>query len=804
MKAFIVLIAALFTFSHAVLPQTAKQTGISGIVIDSASGKAIEFANVVVLRAKDKHVVTGQTTNAKGMFLIENVPAGEYFLKYSLMGYQDIVSNKFVLSQKNQGYDAGTVRLCESRIKLSEVTVTSQKEVFNNSIDRKVYNVQQDIVSATGTVSDLLQNIPSIQVDVDGNVTLRGSSNMQILVDGKTSPLMQSSSADVLQQIPASSVEKIEVITNPSAKYKPDGTAGIINIVLKKDSNNGLNGSLGANVGNASRYSARANVNYKSGDLNLFGSYSIRKDTRYIYTSDKRREIDSSTNVLMNYDQSGTGFNRPLSHFIVTGFDYAPGSNDKMGISVNFRARKYTSNDFSLINIVEGGAVSSNYNRDRIDYDQTTEGGINGYYQHNFSDDDHTLKIEFHGTSGFDQEDNRYTNIYHAPQVNTTFDNTLIRNMERTGELSAEYHYKASDNLTIEAGYDGTFGRHDFPFSGEYFDTVSQKFVSDTEVTNHFLYHQTIHAVYGTIETELDKLGILAGLRFEKAFISSDLVSQNLIIPNDYFKVYPTLHLSYKLNELTELQLNYSLRANRPESDDMNPFSEYQNPRNLRAGNPKLKPEYIHSIEFGYQIQNDNFTIVPSIYFRQRYNAFTSVARMLNDTTVLNTRENLSSDRSGGLELVLAGNLGSIGTMNFSASGFYQEIDASNLGYSSKKSDFSWTGSLNCTINIIKSLSLQVNSNYRSLRLTPQGESLPTYVVNFALRQELIEGKLSLVGTISNAFNSFKRENDVNTDILHQHTINRRDSRILMLGAVYNFGNTGKHGKDKTEFEGTD
>jgi hypothetical protein len=177
---------------------------------------------------------------------------------------------------------------------------------------------------------------------------------------------------------------------------------------------------------------------------------------------------------------------------------------------------------------------------------------------------------------------------------------------------------------------------------------------------------------------------------------------------------------------------------------------------------------------------------------------------MLNDTTVLNTRENLSSDKSGGLELVLAGNIGGIGTMNVSASGFYQQIDASNLGYSANKSDFSWTGSLNCTINIIKSLSLQVNSNYRSSRLTPQGESLPTYVVNFALRQELIEGKLSLVGTVSNAFNSFKRENDVNTDILHQHTVYKRDSRILMLGAVYNFGNTGKHGKDKTEFEGTD
>ena len=376
--------------------------------------------------------------------------------------------------------------------------------------------------------------------------------------------------------------------------------------------------------------------------------------------------------------------------------------------------------------------------------------------------------------------------------------------MERTGELSAEYHYKASDNLTIEAGYDGTFGRHDFPFSGEYYDTVSHNFINDADVTNHYMYRQSIHAVYGTLETELDEFAILGGLRFEKSYITSDLMSQSLVIPNDYFKVYPTLHLAYKLSELTQLQLNYSLRANRPESDDMNPFPEYRDPRNLLAGNPKLKPEYIHSVEFGYQMQNDNLTIVPSIYFRQRYNAFTSVAKMLNDTTVLNTRENLNSDRSGGLELVLAGNLGSIGTMNLSASGFYQEIDASNLGYSSKKSDFSWTGSLNCTVNILKSLSFQVNSNYRSLRLTPQGESLPTYVVNFALRQELFEGKLALVGTISNAFNSFKRENDVATDILHQHTIYKRDSRILMLGATYNFGNTNKHRKDKTEFDSTE
>lgn len=805
MKACIVFIAALFTFSHTPLPQTVKQSGISGIVLDSASGKALELTNVVVLRVKDKHVVTGKTTDVKGRFLIDNVPAGEYFLKYSLMGYQEYLSGRFSLDKNNLSFDAGTVRMRESRIKLNEVTVTSQKEIFNNSIDRKVYNVQQDIVSSTGSVSDLLQNIPSIQLDVDGNVTLRGSSNMQILVDGQTSPLMSGNSADVLQQIPASSVDKIEVITNPSAKYKPDGTAGIINIVLKKDSHNGFNGSVGANAGNSSRYGARANINYKSGDLNLFGSYNLRKDTRYIYSNDTRHEIDSATNLPMNYDQSGTGFNRPINHFFTFGFDYTIGQDDKTGISANYRARNYTSNDFSLINIVENNVLSSNYNRDRIDYDKTTEGGLTAYYQHQFDGEDNSLRIELHGSSGFDQEDNRYTNIYHAPQIKTTYDNTLIKNMERAGEVSAEYHFKSADNMTIEAGYNGSFGRHDFPFSGEYFDTLSQKFINDAEITNHYLYKQEIHAFYSTIETEFGNLGLMGGLRLEKAYVTSDLVLQNLIIPNDYFKLYPTLHLAYKLTELTQLQLNYSLRANRPESDDMNPFPEYQNPRNLRAGNPKLKPEYIHSVEFGYEIQNDNLTIVPSIYFRQRYNAFTSVAKMLNDTTVLNTRENLSSDKSAGLELVIAGNLGSIGTMNLSTSGFYQEIDASNLGYGAKKSDLSWTGSLNCSINIIKSLSFQINSNYRSQRLTPQGEGLPTYVVNFAVRQELIEGKLSLTGTISNAFNSFKREMKVNTNILNQHTIYKRDSRIIMLGIVYNFGNSTKRTKDKqAEFDSTE
>lgn len=794
-----ILIVSLFFISNLLHAQVSNTGTVSGIVKMDPTGNPLEFVNVALNRYADSAAVTGTITDSKGRFSIGNIPLGEYYLKCSMVGYVEKKTPKFIIDSQRQMFDAGIILLKESAVKFDEVTVTSQKLLFSNSIDRKVYNVQQDILSKTGSVSDLLQNIPSIQVDVEGTVSLRGSSNVQILIDGKPSPLLSSGSADLLQQIPASSVDKIEVITNPSAKFKPDGTSGIINIVLKKDSNMGVNGIIGASYGNSSRYNINASGNYKNNGLNIYGTYSYRKDERNSYSSETRQQYDPTTNLISYYDQNSHAFARPYSHFLTLGLDYRLDEQNIFGISGNLRRRGYTSTDTATYVFRDNlKLVTSNYDRRRIDYDQTPVISGTAYWQHNFQGEDHKLRIEFNASHLFDEEDNHYTNIFYFPITQPTYDNRLINQFNDKATATIDYHFKIDSTSVLELGYDGTFNKDDYPFTGNYYDAIQQVYVNDEEKTNHYIYHGNIHALYATYETSLGAFGFLCGLRMEQAFILSDLLTKNISVSNNYFKVYPTLHLAYKFNELNEILLNYSLRVNRPSGGDLNPFPEYQNPRNLRAGNPQLKPEFIHSIELGYQFQNDYLTIIPSIFYRNRINGFTSITTALNDSTLLTTQENLLNDSSGGLEMTLTTNLWNIFNINMSANVYYKEIDASNLGYSSKKSSVSWSGNLNCNVNLFKGTMIQINSNYQSARLTPQGETQASYIFNLGFRQDLFNEKVSLVATISDVFQTMKRKTELNTNYLIQNTIMSRDSRVIFVGLTYHFGSPSKKYKDKS------
>jgi hypothetical protein len=246
------------------------------------------------------------------------------------------------------------------------------------------------------------------------------------------------------------------------------------------------------------------------------------------------------------------------------------------------------------------------------------------------------------------------------------------------------------------------------------------------------------------------------------------------------------------------LQLNYSRRANRPEGDDLNPFPEYQNPRNLRAGNPRLLPEFIHSMEFGLQWQYDNITVVPSVFYRNKYNGFTRVTSILNDTTLLTTEENLASDQSTGFELVFSGNIGNTFSANLGANVFYEQIDATNLGFSGTKSAVSWSGNLNCNLNLATATMFQLNTNYRSLRLTPQGEFKPSFVMNLGMRQDIFDDKFSFVLTVSDILKTLNREINLNTPLLLENTITNRDTQIIYIGLTYHFGKPAKKSKEKS------
>jgi len=771
--------------------------GITGTVLNGSTKQPQEFVNVVVMKASDSTIVTGSATDGKGKFQIASVPHGLYFLKFSLLGFEEKRSGKFTIDEDRKEFDAGTIFVVESSVRLGEVTVTAQKSLYNSAIDRKVYNVQQDVASKTGSVSDLLQNVPSVQVDVDGTVSLRGSPDVQVLINGKPSPLLGNNSADALQQIPASSVERIEVITNPSAKFTPEGTAGIINIVLKKDANLGFNGNVTANAGNSSRYNFSTSDNYNLGVINIFGSYSLRQDERNVVGTLARKQIDS-TDEPNYFNENGRAVSRPQSQFATLGMEWRLGEMDNTGLSGNYRYRHYTSNDVTgETHLDSTESVVDDYDRRRIDHDQTGSSGLAGFFEHDFEGEDHNLRIEFNGNQMFDQEDNHFTDAYRIPAGLIEYDNTLIQEHDRRGLLTADYHRVLSDHSTFDAGYEGRFEKDDFNFYGSYFDTVKQSFVEDTSETNPFTYREAIHSLYATCETSFGLFRVLGGLRGEKASITSEILANRTSIPNNYFKLYPTLHLAYKLGEFDELQLNYSLRANRPRGDDMNPFPEYRDPRNVYAGNPYLKPEFIHSVEFGVQVQEENLTILPSIFYRNRYNKFTSVTEALNDSTLMTTRQNLSTDQSGGIEFVLTGSLWNFLSVNSSTDAFYEEIDATNLGYGEKKSTVTWSGNLNCSVTIAKGTVVQVNSNYRSRQLTPQGENLASFVTNLGIRQDLSDERISIIATVWDIFRTLNRKTELNTPSLTQDTFNSRDSRVAFLGITYHFGGPPKKSKDK-------
>ena len=311
-KRSILLILILF-FTISISAQNKGTGSVTGIVKDSLKEKPLEYVNIILQNTTDSSTFSGVVTDKNGIFDFEHVNFGTYLVKVSYLGYINKSLLPFKVDSRNRHIDLGTIYLRDTTITLEEIMVTSQKSLFNNEIDKKVYNVSRDIMSKTGSASDLLQNVPSVQVDIDGNVTLRGSSNVLIMVNGKTSPLMGSNQATVLQGIPANTIEKIEVITNPSAKYHPEGTSGIINIVLKKNIDTGFNGTINVNAGLENRYNGGFHLNYNTGDLNIFGGYNIRKDNRKRTNTDVRRQIDSASNIINYTENLNAGFKTFIS-----------------------------------------------------------------------------------------------------------------------------------------------------------------------------------------------------------------------------------------------------------------------------------------------------------------------------------------------------------------------------------------------------------------------------------------------------------------------------------------------------------
>jgi outer membrane receptor protein involved in Fe transport len=771
--------------------QSADSARVSGLVVEESTRLPLEFAQVSLMDPADSSQVRGTLSGPEGAFRLQGIRPGHYYLEIGLLGFKTLRTRVFPVPAGSGDTRLGTLVLEPSDMLLKEAEVTADRSALNTAIDRRIYLPEKDLQAQTGSASDVLQNIPSVSVDAEGAVSLRGSSNVTFLINGRPSGLMKANSAAALEQMPASSIERIEVITNPSAKFRPDGTAGIINIVLKKNAQSGFNGTVTANAGLDDRYNGNVSLNYKPGKVNVFTSYGYRQNYFQRRFRDFRINRTPPAGPPTTFDLNSEGIGRSRSHVLNLGLDYAWNQQNTLGWSGSFFQARQRRNQRIFTRLDTPSGPLQAYDTDRRDREDETEMELTARSEHRFDGEDHALELELSFENFSEREESRFSDHFSLP---VQPDYTGINTVETSGyatTASAGYVRALGEDMELEAGYEGDFSFNDLDYSSVRYDYVQADFVPDAGKTNRFLVRQDIHAVYATLSREFEAFGVLAGLRAEEVRIGSDFANQR------YFKLYPTLHLSYEWNDLSRFTLAYGRRVNRPDPDDLNPFPEYQDPRNAEAGNPDLKPEQIHSAELGYQYRKNDFSLHPALYYRYKYHAITEITRYLNDTTLLTTYHNLSNSQAAGLELVLSWDWEKKISLNFSSNAFYSTIDASNLGYDGMKSIVSWDGRLAASFNVSPTTRLQLNGNYFAGALSAQGRNRPVYFINGGIRQEIFGKKAAVTLTATDLFNTLKWVEELDTPALYRKSTRQRISRIVYLGFSYRFGlATKKAGED--------
>jgi len=763
---------------------------ISGIVVDKQTLQAVEYANLVVFRSKDSVMAGGAISNQKGVFTIEKIPYGNYYMVVSFIGYSSLKIPNIIVNPKEADKKMGQIKFSPSTSTLSEVTVSAEKRMMEYSLDKKVVNVDKNLVSAGGSAVDVMQNIPAVTVDIDGNVSLRGSTNVNILIDGRPSSLSGMSRQAILEQIPASSIEAIEIITNPSAKYNPEGMSGIINIRLKKKTAQGLNGMISASAGTSNRYNSSVNLNYSTEKFNVFASWDGRwnqgkgygdtyriatlKDTSSYTTqhSEMKRIMDDNT-VKAGFDW----YLNPKNTVTLMG-QYNTGGSER-----NQDLYSYTDD---YIHVKQNDYKQHNK---EIESDYSTMFALN--YKKTFIQRNRELTADFsystsENTENTDMSLNNYLlNYMDVSGSKPSLQKQLDNGNNWVGNASINYIHPIREKMKFEGGYQGIFRNVDNDFHLEKADSNYQ-YINDINSSNHFKYTENINAIYGTLSQEWKTISMQLGLRLEQASTKADQLTQAQSFVNNYISLYPSLHISKKLAHKNELQFSYSRRVNRPNMYDLNPFKDYSNPLLIRFGNPYLKPEYINSFEIGHSKYWEKTSFYTSVYYRQINDVIKRISFLDTISGVSNmTSQNLTKGISYGVDFILEQEILKWWRINANFSYFRTMIEGNSIDGNISTDNYSWTSKLNSTMNLGKSLSIQISANYRAPIITPQGKMFETYSADIAVKKDLFKDKFSVSVRVSDIFNTQRWKNEAYGSGFYALMNNKRQSQALYLTLSY-------------------
>lgn len=782
------------------------QGAVKGRVLDKQTNDVLQFVNIRLSDAKTGKMIKGAISDTQGSFNFTDLPYGNYKLVVSYVGYKN-ATRSFTLSDKNKHANFPAIYIAEDQQTLKEVHITGQRSQMKLEVDRKTFTVDQVLAAAGGSVSELLENIPSVEVTTDGEISLRGNSSVEVWINGKSSGLTSENRGEILQQIPAESIEKIEVIDNPSAKFSPEGSAGIINIILKKDRKAGYYGSLRAGVDTQGGWNTGGNINYSSGKLDAYANVGYR--THKGGGGSLSEQTYTQSNTYQNYDgenerDGGNLFTRAgLTWYVTDKDEISVGGMAMMGKHDNTGFTKY---DYGTI-----GNSQPNRVMHRLD---TGDGDMNMYnaeigYIHKFGEKN-ILNMNLSYNKWKSDNDNFYQDStvwygwYPTRPNDYSYQYRPMHANNDSWEAKIDYENQITENLKLEAGYNGRISHENTP-QESWADNTSwdgENKELDEAYYNRFIYDMDVHALYATVNTKIGKLGVMAGLRAEYWKVDTESYSyeqendpakRDPAYKKEHFQLFPSLFLNYPLTETSQIQLNYTRRLRRPWGGQLNSFKNTRDASMVSFGNPELTPEYTNSFSLNYLKTWNEHSLSVGTYYRPTTDVIERISYYV-DGMMYQTNENVAKSQSAGVELIGKNRLWRILDLTTTVNAYYYKLDGFNYDIEGQTvtgkgdEDFSWDARMLASLILPYDISFQATGNYRSERTVTQGYRKANASLDLGLRKTFFNRAISLSVNWRDVFNTRRWKTYTGNDTFERYQENWRDPRVNFT-LSWNFGN---------------
>lgn len=774
---FVLLLWIIGFMTNSVFAQNSKII-VQGIIVEKNSQQPVEFATVMVTDKSTNTIISGTTTDLDGRFIIP-VNATDLQVEISFIGF--LTQTISDISIEKGKADLGTISIVEDSETLDEVVVRAEKSSTEFKLDKRVFNVGKDLSSTGASALEILNNVPSVNVDIEGVISLRGSSGVQILINGKPS-ILANDEGSALGSITAEMIDKIEVITNPSAKYEAEGTSGIINIVIKKEERKGINGSISVNTGIPHNHSIGLSLNRRTEKFNLFsqlgvGYRELPRDGKTI-----NQDLVNNTSIISD----GQSYRNETFYNFVLGTDYHINKNNVITLSGNFayEIEDQPSNTTFSMTDATGATVAEWYR------EETTE-ATNPKYQYELQ-----YKRDFEDHKEHDLLFSALGNFFGKDQTSEFQDTNIIgdeggsNQQTRTDFSEAKYTFKLdytkpfSEKWTLETGAQYLINnvQNDYAVA----DLVGEEWVQNDGFTNIFEYNQNVLGIYGTGAYEDEKWGVKLGLRVENTDLQTLLVDTDESNNQNFTNLFPSAHTSYKISESFSMQAGYSRRIFRPRMWDLNPFFNIRNNFNIRTGNPDLLPEFTDSYEISsiYIFDKTSFNI--GIYHRYTTDVIERISSFDNNI-VTTTPENIGTNKSTGFEMngKYTANKWLTFTGDFNYNYFNRQGSLEGVSFDFQSDQ--WSSKVTAKLKLPADIDFEVTGQYQSKYETVQGTTSDNLFADLGLRKKILKGKAIVNISVRDVFASRIRETEVFQDDNYSYSWSQR-GRFITLGLSYGFG----------------